>query len=106
MSTPLRCKQHPKYWFDDGSIVVTISDNESEAGISFKLHCTLISRHSAFFRRVLLDHTSDCDGAPSPSSLAGSTSTTIVVRTIAIPTELGVQVEDFVALLGHLYHDT
>lgn len=99
---PSRSKQHPTYWFDDGLIVVNVPDNESDSDISFKLHGSLISRHSAYFRRVLLEHAGDCSGAPSPCAQAATT----IVRTIAIPPALGVQVADFVALLGHLYHDT
>ncbi|KAL4064188.1 hypothetical protein V8B97DRAFT_2026106 [Scleroderma yunnanense] len=74
--------QHPRYWFDDGSIILRISDSE----VSFKLHGSLLSRHSTYFRQMLQ---------------AGSTSTIVT-----IPPELGVQVDDFVSLLEHLYHDT
>ncbi|KAH8102383.1 hypothetical protein BXZ70DRAFT_1006314 [Cristinia sonorae] len=67
---------HPSYWFDDGSIILHVQDT------SYKLHRSLIARHSPFLNS-LSDTTDD----------------------LRIPEGLGVLSEDFDRLLEHLYHD-
>ncbi|KAI6018413.1 hypothetical protein EDC04DRAFT_2869972 [Pisolithus marmoratus] len=68
--------QHAKYWFDDGSVVVTI---RTLAMVTWK-KAHLLARHSTYFSRVL-------DG-PAADRV-----------------ELDNHLENFVSLLEHLYHD-
>ncbi|OJA14272.1 hypothetical protein AZE42_08832 [Rhizopogon vesiculosus] len=79
-------RQHPTYWFDDGSIIVR-SHNTSHEEVYFKLHEGLLRRQSRFVRKMLDSETS-------------------AASEVLIPQELGVQVHDLIALLEHLYHDT
>lgn len=81
-------KQHPTYWFKDGSIVIR-SRSASNGEVCFKLHESLLRRQSRFVQRMLDSRTS-------------ADSEDIVL----IPPELGIQVQDLTALLEHLYHDT
>lgn len=83
---PQNVRQHPTYWFDDGSIIVR-SRNTSNEEVCFKLHESLLRRQSRFVQKML----------------DSGTSTTLEVL---IPRELGVQIHDLTALLEHLYHDT
>ncbi|KAI5997678.1 hypothetical protein F5J12DRAFT_906949 [Pisolithus orientalis] len=84
---------HAKYWFADGSVIVTIyqtlsnRDPERET-VLFKLHSSLLPRHSTYFGCVL----------KGPGTDEG--------ESVTVPPGLGVRVEEFVSLLEHLYHDT
>ncbi|KAG1725715.1 uncharacterized protein EDB91DRAFT_1167667 [Suillus paluster] len=79
-------RQHPTYWFNDGSIVIR-SRGMSNEEVCFKLHESLLRRQSRFVQRML-----DNSGSSTEE--------------ISIPPELGVQVHDLTALFEHLYHDT
>ncbi|KAG1839178.1 hypothetical protein C8R48DRAFT_741759 [Suillus tomentosus] len=83
---PHNARQHPTYWFNDGSIVIR-SRSMSNKEVCFKLHGSLLRRQSRFVQRML-------DSEISADS------------EVLIPPELGVQVQDLTALLEHLYHDT
>jgi len=85
---PHNVRQHPTYWFDDGSIIVRSSSTNNQE-VAFKLHESLLRRQSRFVQKML-DH----------DSVASTTSE------VLIPQELGVEVNDLTALLQHLYHDT
>lgn len=67
------------YWFHDGSVIVSLQ------GSRFKLHESLLVRHSPYFSSI--------------ASARGG-----VGEVIAIPDER-TDVESFTALLGQLYHD-
>ncbi|KAG1827640.1 uncharacterized protein BJ212DRAFT_1258168 [Suillus subaureus] len=82
---PHNVRQHPTYWFNDGSLVIR-SRSMSNGEVCFKLHESLLRRQSRFVQRML-------DSGTSTDS------------EVLIPPELGVQVQDFTALLEHLYHD-
>jgi hypothetical protein len=86
---PHNVKQHPTYWFKDGSIVIR-SRSVSNGEVCFKLHESLLRRQSRFVQRML------------DSRRTSDDSEDIVL----IPPELGIQVQDLTALLEHLYHDT
>ena len=77
--------RHPDYWFDDGSVIVKVSDDYTST-VLFRIHASLLRRHT---KRVL-EPTSE-DGWDVPI--------------VPIPPALGVHVQDFTALLAHLYHD-
>ncbi|KAG9309196.1 hypothetical protein JVU11DRAFT_10910 [Chiua virens] len=82
--------RHPIYWFDDGSVIVRVSNNQAdEQGgiVLFRIHECLLRRHS---KAVLKQNSQDGWDVPA----------------ITIPLALGVHVQDFTALLAHLYHDT
>ncbi|KIK91851.1 hypothetical protein PAXRUDRAFT_830477 [Paxillus rubicundulus Ve08.2h10] len=84
--------RHHTYWFDDGSVIVRASSDlrDTQAGnMYFKIHKSLLHRHSNFARLAVLE---------SEHSRS--------IPMMTIPPELGVQVQDFISLLGHLYHDT
>jgi hypothetical protein len=88
--TDLRAHRHPIYWFDDGSVIVKVSDNQvdgQDGVVLFRIHEPLLRRRS----KVVLQREPE-DGCAVP--------------TVAIPLVLGVQVQDFTSLLAHLYHDT
>lgn len=88
IAEPHNVRQHPTYWFKDGSIVIR-SRSVSNGEVRFKLHESLLRRQSRFVQRMLDNRTS-------------ADSEEIVL----IPPELGIQVHDLTALLEHLYHDT
>lgn len=45
---PVKLKQDADYWFSDGSIILLDTGN-----IGYKIHATLLSRHSQFFSDML-----------------------------------------------------
>jgi len=90
-------RNHPIYWFDDGSLVLEVEVQR------FKVHRTLLSRHSRFFSSI-----------STPQEISGSVITTndppTVVQTqafdrIVLEQRKEVKAEDVEALLQHLYHD-
>ncbi|KAH7889126.1 hypothetical protein F5I97DRAFT_1841814 [Phlebopus sp. FC_14] len=89
-------RQHPMYWFIDGSLVVRASNNlqnrQDGEVVLFKIHDGLLRRHSNFVQRAVVKQ--------------GSGGGDHDVPVMTIPPELGVRVQDFTALLEHLYHDT
>jgi len=82
--------RHPTFWFNDGSVVVRIQDH------LFKLHRSLLSRHSNFFaqypamngvhKELIEDREADNDY-------------------IDVDRDRHVLAEDAEVLLEHLYHD-
>lgn len=44
MSNGIQPKQHPEFWFDDGSVVL-IARNHT----AFKVHKSMLAKHSTFF---------------------------------------------------------
>ncbi|KAJ7067021.1 hypothetical protein C8F01DRAFT_1120023 [Mycena amicta] len=68
--------QHPVFWLDDGSVIIEIE------AVTFKVHRTLLTRHSPF--------------------LLSCTQSTLSVR---IDPARGVSALDFLVLLESLYHD-
>jgi hypothetical protein len=88
ITEPHNVRQHPTYWFKDGSIVIR-SRSVSNGEICFKLHESLLRRQSRFVQKMLDNRTS----ADSEEM-------------VLIPPELGIQIQDLTALLEHLYHDT
>jgi hypothetical protein len=90
-------RNHPIYWFEDGSLVLDVEVQR------FKVHRTLVSRHSRFFASL-----------STPQGISGSGLTTSgssgVVQTqefdhIVLEQRKEVKAEDVEALLQHLYHD-
>ncbi|KAG2352152.1 hypothetical protein BDR07DRAFT_912974 [Suillus spraguei] len=81
---PHNIRQHPTYWFNDGSIIIR-SRSMSNGEIYFKLHESLLRRQSRFVQGMI-------DSGTSADS------------EVLIPPELGVQVQDLISLLEHLYH--
>ena len=91
-------RNHPVYWLDDGSLVLDVEVQR------FKVHRTLLSRHSRFFASL----------SSAPHEISGSDLTVdgspAVVRTkeldhIVLEQTKEVKAEDVEALLQHLYHD-
>ena len=81
--------RHPKYWFNDGSIIFRVQND------FFKVHRTLLSCHSSFFAQCqmkdTIDTTSSSDRDPN----------------VHIVVDPGGRVlsRDVEVLLEHLYHD-
>ncbi|KIP01773.1 hypothetical protein PHLGIDRAFT_80106 [Phlebiopsis gigantea 11061_1 CR5-6] len=69
------------FWFDDGSVIITVAQER------FKLHKSLVNRHSTL---LPLLPASGIDDEHVPH--------------VEIPSNL-TNVKDFMALLGHIYHD-
>ena len=79
--------RHPIFWFDDGSIVVRVQD------YLFKVHRSLLSRHSNFFAQSQsIASTSDLR-----EDLAANCGYIVVERHVLV--------QDVEVLLEHLYHD-
>ena len=94
-------RNHPVYWLDDGSLVLDVEVQR------FKVHRTLLSRHSRFFASL--------SSTSAPHEISGSGFTTnsspTVVQTqgfdhiVLLEQRKEVRAEDVEALLQHLYHD-
>ena len=87
-------RRSDRFWFDDGSVLVSLVPSV------YKIHKSFLDRHSTKFAPWLLDATDTT--ALALSTAIGDTKTPIM----AIPVELGTTIEDFEALLAHLYHDS
>ena len=91
-------QNHPIYWLDDGSLVLDVEVQR------FKIHRTLLSRHSRFFASF-----SSEPHKISGSGLSTSGSPTVVQTQqfdhIVLERRKEVRAEDVEALLQHLYHD-
>ncbi|KAG9310573.1 26S proteasome subunit RPN7-domain-containing protein [Chiua virens] len=86
----LEACRHPIYWFNDGSVIVKVSNNQAdEQGsiVLFRIHGCLLRRYS----KAVLEQYSQ-GGWDVPAMI--------------IPLAFGVHVQDFTALLVHVYHDT
>ncbi|KAJ3475222.1 hypothetical protein NLI96_g11974 [Meripilus lineatus] len=75
-------RQHPTYWFKDGSLLIQVQSS------IYRIHGSLLDRHS-----------------PVISTLARSSNPTYDLPQVHIPEERRVSVADFEVLLEHLYHD-
>ena len=92
-------RNHPIYWLDDGSLVLDVEVQR------FKVHRTLLSRHSRFFASL-----SSATHGTSGSGFTANDSPTVVRKTqgfdhIVLEQRKEVRAEDMEALLQHLYHD-
>ena len=83
--------QHPKFWFDDGNLILCIDDHV------FRVHQELLYRHS----RSLAAWTANVAPADYGITATDADNCTIVY----VPDSVQVKVGDVVALLEHLYHD-
>jgi BTB/POZ domain-containing protein len=88
-------QNHPVYWLDDGSLVLDVEVQR------FKVHRTLLSRHSRFFASL-----SSAPHEISGSGLTPSGSATVAqTHHIVLEQRKEIRAEDVEALLQHLYHD-
>ncbi|KAI0306656.1 hypothetical protein B0F90DRAFT_1814510 [Multifurca ochricompacta] len=86
------CKKTDRFWFDDGSVIISL------APFMYKVHQSILDKHSTKFTAWLLDPL-------DPATLALSrTIEDAQIPVVAIPDDLGITIEDFEALLAHLYH--
>lgn len=90
LSTDNAILNHPIYWFEDGSLILDADV------VRFKVHQTVLSRHSRFF--AALPKLQEPDNSHSNSTLN-------VCRLVILERERQVRVDDLEALLQHLYHD-
>ena len=90
-------RNHPVYWLDDGSLVLDVEVQR------FKVHRTLLSRHSRFFASL-----SSASHEISSNGLTNGSSTVVKTQEfdhIVLEQRKEVRAEDVEALLQHLYHD-
>ncbi|KAG6845268.1 hypothetical protein H0H87_011677 [Tephrocybe sp. NHM501043] len=78
--------RHPVFWFDDGSMVIRVENQ------AFKVHRTLLSRHSRFFAGV------------DPINLDSGSDLTLE-SCILLDQGRNVRAKDLEVLLEHFYHD-
>jgi hypothetical protein len=88
---PRKCD---RFWFEDGSVLVSLAPSV------YKVHKSILDRLSTKFAPWLLD---DTDPAVLALSRAIGQSRMPI---IAVPSKLGITIEDFETLLAHLYHDS
>jgi len=89
-------RNHPIYWFEDGSLVLDVETQR------FKVHHTFLSRHSRFFSTssgFKKEHTTAADDSNHTSSLNSN------AKHVILEPKLQVKARDVEALLQHLYHD-
>ncbi|KAG6865149.1 hypothetical protein C0991_004831 [Blastosporella zonata] len=77
--------RHPVFWFNDGSIVFRVENQ------TFKVHRTLLSRHSRFFASATINVDSGSD-LPLDSY-------------VLVDQDRSVRAKDVEVLLEHFYHD-
>ncbi|KAF9053335.1 hypothetical protein BJ165DRAFT_1447057 [Panaeolus papilionaceus] len=82
-------KNHPIYYFDDGSLVLDVQVER------FKLHHSLLSRHSRYFSAVVLQYNPKSSGSEAKKGKYYH----------VVAEKLGVKAKDVEALLQHFYHD-
>lgn len=80
-----------RFWFEDGTVLVSLVPSV------YKVHRSILDRHSTKFAQWLLDATDSA--VPALLKVVGESGKPIM----AVPGELGVTIEDFEALLAHLY---
>lgn len=76
-------RRHPRYWLEDGSLILRTQND------IFKVHRTLLSRHSPVLSSLSDKASVGAEGCPM----------------VHIPDETGVASADLEALLEYLYHD-
>jgi hypothetical protein len=95
-------RNHPIYWFDDGSLVLDVEVQR------FKVHHSLLSRHSKFFSALTLNDQS-VDEEVAPHNGASESTMSLDYRAgtrhVVLQPKRQVTVGDVEALLGHFYHD-
>ena len=95
-------RNHPIYWFDDGSLVLDVEVQR------FKVHHSLLSRHSKFFSDFSLNGQGVGEEVASrngPSEFTVSLNHRAGTRHIVLQPKRQAVVGDVEALLGHFYHD-
>ncbi|KAN0133693.1 hypothetical protein V8E53_008417 [Lactarius tabidus] len=89
-----RSQRSDRFWFYDGSVLVSL------APLVYKVHKSILDRHSSKFTLWLLDV-----GDPTALAISG-TIDDAGTPVIVIPSGMDISVEDFETLLAHLYHDS
>lgn len=87
-------QNHPIYWFDDGSLIIDVETQR------FKVHHTLVTRHSKFLSAI-----SEVKTQEGPFSQHGGARDDGSLNHVVIQATRQVSAEDIEALLRHLYHD-
>ena len=85
--------RHPIYWFDDGSLILRLSQHK----VLYRLHKSVLTRHSPTFPRFINEN-------PSETSIVHQLDRSRCSY-VSLPDDLNLRVEDLDALLAHLYHD-
>jgi hypothetical protein len=88
-------RNHPIYWFEDGSLVLDVEVQR------FKVHHSLLSRHSKFFS-ALTPNVQDVDES---TTILNHNQHQAGARHVVLEPKRQVKARDVEALLGHFYHD-
>ncbi|KAF8958059.1 hypothetical protein BDZ97DRAFT_1843891, partial [Flammula alnicola] len=89
---------HPIYWFEDGSLVLDVEVQR------FKVHHTLVSRHSRFFSGLAEKKISSRSQNGTISAETPTLNDNHLKHVVLEP-KRQVRATDVEALLQHLYHD-
>ncbi|KIM36472.1 hypothetical protein M413DRAFT_290701 [Hebeloma cylindrosporum] len=90
-------RNHPIYWFEDGSLVLDVEVQR------FKVHHSLLSRHSKFFSTLTLKDVDE--ESVSPRATLNHDLRQAGIRHVVLEPKRQVRARDVEALLGHFYHD-
>ncbi|PPQ91353.1 hypothetical protein CVT25_004120 [Psilocybe cyanescens] len=96
-------KNHPIYWFNDGSLILDVETQR------FKIHHTLVTRHSNFFSSDSSLKKDQTEMSEKRRISNGSDQTSVVssaaLSHVILESKRQVKPQDIEALLQHLYHD-
>ncbi|KDR69271.1 hypothetical protein GALMADRAFT_215272 [Galerina marginata CBS 339.88] len=94
---------HPIYWFEDGSLVLDVEVQR------FRVHRTLLSRHSRFFSMLELGLKGDTTNGSRERNKEEETPISALNRHalnhVVLEPKRQVRAQDVEVLLQHLYHD-
>ncbi len=90
-----RPQRSDRFWFYDGTVLVSLTP------LVYKVHKSILDRHSSESTPWLVLDVED----PAALALSGLFDYA-GIPVIVIPSGMGISVEDFEALLAHLYHDS
>jgi len=92
-------QNHPIYWFPDGSLILDVERHR------FKVHHTLLSRHSKYFSALEPRKEGHIDGATQQNSGVSKDENRDDTKHVILEPKLNIRSRDVEALLQHLYHD-
>ncbi|KAF9538580.1 hypothetical protein CPC08DRAFT_824620 [Agrocybe pediades] len=92
-------QNHPIYWFPDGSLILDVEVQR------FKVHHTLLSRHSRFFSAVEAKKEGHLEGTTHQQSGASNDENRDGPKHVVLEPKSKIKAADVEALLQHLYHD-
>ncbi|TFY74146.1 hypothetical protein EWM64_g9866, partial [Hericium alpestre] len=86
-------QKHPRFWFDDGSLLVVVGST------AWRLHESFLALHSPKVQQWILDADD-----PWVRSVAKQTGVLPSVPVLTPPKEAGIAAADFEVFVQHMYH--